>query len=334
MGDHADLIEVLKSLYGDDKASEFEDEDLELLCRNKYKQKVHFQSSTRQSLEYIKLPARLIDIIHPPEVGGSEDLEEACLRAIKRAKREGSEGGSISISRVGTKHWALIQKTAKVKTKLCALADITAEAPSAPLPEPFEWHKEVADNKQSDRYIPHLEELFPLPDSLAWLKCGDNQEHLFDIQEPGMLHYDTIRGNTDMAIVSTVYKKFQAYSDGLHILFELKKQPDAQAHYQAMCQLLLANYCCSERKPVVVLTDLNDKWQLYWMDGTTITGGRCSSRAAAVMRVNQLVAEAAALAAHEDNMPTDIIANRNRIKMPGMARHSSASPLSLPDMYE
>eukprot|EP00195_Chlamydomonas_chlamydogama_P014745 CAMPEP_0202902986 /NCGR_PEP_ID=MMETSP1392-20130828/20185_1 /ASSEMBLY_ACC=CAM_ASM_000868 /TAXON_ID=225041 /ORGANISM="Chlamydomonas chlamydogama, Strain SAG 11-48b" /LENGTH=83 /DNA_ID=CAMNT_0049589921 /DNA_START=272 /DNA_END=520 /DNA_ORIENTATION=+ len=74
MSDHTGLREVLEELYGVNEASEFDDDDLKLLWQNKYRKADHLVRSNRQSLVDIKLPARLIDIIHPP-VGQAQ----ACL---------------------------------------------------------------------------------------------------------------------------------------------------------------------------------------------------------------------------------------------------------------
>ncbi len=49
------------------------------------------------------------------------------------------------------------------------------------------------------------------------------------------------------------------------MLFELKRGVEDQHIYQALCQLMLANTLSSSKRPVVVLTDLVDHWQLFWL---------------------------------------------------------------------
>ena len=56
-----------------------------------------------------------------------------------------------------------------------------------------------------------------------------------------------------------------------------------------MGQLLLANVHSPTFHPVVVLTDLQEYWQLLWMDGNMIYTGACKSAAAGVACVNSLI---------------------------------------------
>ena len=69
-------------------------------------------------------------------------------------------------------------------------------------------------------------------------------------------------------------------TSGLCILFELKKAVDDGDIYQGMCELLLANWLSTCHRPVVVLTDLRDKWILLWLDGLSVCTGGWESRAA------------------------------------------------------
>lgn len=80
-------------------------------------------------------------------------------------------------------------------------------------------------------------------------------------------------------------------TQGLHILFELKKRLDKGAMFQAMGQLLAANILSRKHRPVVVVTDLKDDWRLLWMDKATITTASCPGAAAAVAIIKAMVAQ-------------------------------------------
>jgi hypothetical protein len=62
---------------------------------------------------------------------------------------------------------------------------------------------------------------------------------------------------------------------GLCVLFELKKMVDEASVYQAVCELVVASILSTQWKPVVVLTDLMEYWQLFWLNGATVKHVRC-----------------------------------------------------------
>lgn len=59
------------------------------------------------------------------------------------------------------------------------------------------------------------------------------------------------------------------YITGMRVLVEVKQSPVRDHTYQAMVVLLLAIIFNPKFKPVVVLTDLHDRWVFFW------TGNRC-----------------------------------------------------------
>ncbi len=70
----------------------------------------------------------------------------------------------------------------------------------------------------------------------------------------------------------------------LCILFALKKPDSMAAHavYQAMCQAVLAGMLSPKTAPVVVLTDLQERWQLLWVDDAEVMAGVCKTRGEAM----------------------------------------------------
>jgi hypothetical protein len=112
-----------------------------------------------------------------------------------------------------------------------------------------------------------------LGDYLAGLPEGANNQQLLSLTGyETVLHYhrDNIRGNTDAAIVTLSSLESDMARTGLCILFELKKKVEQRHISQALCQLVLANVLNSSQRPVAVLTDLVERWQLLWLAGRTV----------------------------------------------------------------
>jgi hypothetical protein len=142
----------------------------------------------------------------------------------------------------------------------------------------------------------HVAPLGPggLGNYLAWLQVGAINKQLLSVTGyEAVLHYHAIRGNTDAAIVTLASLKTEMYNTGLCILFELKKKVEEQHIYQALCQLVLANVLSSSKRPVVVLTDLVERWQLFWLSGRTVYSA-VMARGSAVAVINMCVQQAAA----------------------------------------
>lgn len=129
---------------------------------------------------------------------------------------------------------------------------------------------------------------------LAWIEGGNKQKTLLTVAGIAhLLHYGKLSGNVDAAIITAAAKKTMFWNTGLRILFELKKKVTHEHHFQACAQLLLANILSQSHKPVVVLTDLRDVWQLLWLDKTTIWIAHWDSRAEAIATIDLLIKEAA-----------------------------------------
>ncbi len=75
-----------------------------------------------------------------------------------------------------------------------------------------------------------------------------------------------VKGTSDIAILKKDYSKCLGQeANGARLLFELKKvgNINARERYQAQLQLVLANYW-SRFHVLVVLTDLNNHWEIMW----------------------------------------------------------------------
>ena len=191
------------------------------------------------------------------------------------------------------------------------------------------------------RYMPYLKRMFPLPgratDPLVWLEAGNSEKDLLSLAgQEHKLHYAAVRGNTDAAIITRASYDCHLPRSGLCILIELKKAVDRAAVFQALCQLVMANCLSPGLQPVVVLTDLQDDWQLFWMDGDEVGMGCFGTRADAVVLVRDLVQHAAELAT---SIPGSLAAvaeapGRSLSKLPPFlgARRPACIPSSTADL--
>lgn len=155
------------------------------------------------------------------------------------------------------------------------------------------------------RYIQYLQQLIRLPGRtdypLLWHQAGDRDKHLLDLAGyEDLLYYSNITGNTDAAIITRVNYLTHIVRGGLCVLFEFKKVVNEASVYQAVCELVVASILSTQWKPVVVLTDLMEDWQLFWMNGATVKHMRCPSRAAAVVVIKGCVDQAATAAAGKE----------------------------------
>jgi hypothetical protein len=155
------------------------------------------------------------------------------------------------------------------------------------------------------RYMQYLQELIRLPGRtdypLLWHQAGDRNKHLLDLAGfEDRLYYSNITGNTDAAIVTRVNYLTHIVRGGLCVLFELKKMVDEASVYQAVCELVVASILSTQWKPVVVLTDLIEDWQLFWLNGATVKHVRCPSRATAVVVIKGCVDQAATAASGKE----------------------------------
>jgi hypothetical protein len=149
-----------------------------------------------------------------------------------------------------------------------------------------------------NRYMAHLKQAITISSRthspLVWLEAGPKRGSLLDTKGyEEVLHYSSITGNTDAAIVTRASMECLVPKEGLCVLFELKKEVKPSHVYQAACQLVLANLA-SHYNPVVILTDLAEHWQLFWLNESTVWHTKLASRRAALTIIQGCVAAAEA----------------------------------------
>jgi hypothetical protein len=130
--------------------------------------------------------------------------------------------------------------------------------------------------------------------TLVWLGAGPDDASLLDTRGyEDLLHYSCITGGADAAICIRDAAECMVPKSGLCVLFRVAKEVSEAHEHQAACQLVLANLA-SEFKPVTILTDLAERWQLFWLDDSTVWHTRLASRRAAIAVIQGFVAAAEA----------------------------------------
>lgn len=153
-----------------------------------------------------------------------------------------------------------------------------APALNAPVP-PYRWFADVSelkhendDNQEPKRWVGYrkwLMEKLPIPEGYTLVSTAQNQRLL---QLPDYGCRFTAHGTTELVLVRTAAADSGLLSAAIFLLFELKKPSSGPAlsswDIQACCELLSVSM--NQYRPMVVLTDLNQEWRIFWIDGNVI----------------------------------------------------------------
>ncbi|PNH11126.1 hypothetical protein TSOC_002070 [Tetrabaena socialis] len=259
----------------------FDDVDLTKLSNAKYHSRSLLLSASRQSLAAL-LPPALVDCIMKAQ--GAVD------RALKRQRE-----GSVSVSSFNTERWCRLSGAAALQLENIVL-QVVSDAKASSVPA-FEWdaRPEPAHADRFRYYLRKIVKLSELPDPLVWVPSDMMGKEMLSVA--GMedtLYYSHIKGNTDVAIARGVSVEAYTPSCGLCLLFEITKPQTSNQSlvFQAACKLVLANIHSSNLQPVVVLTDLVDRWTLLWINGNKVMVASCCGRDQAVSLVQGCVLQA------------------------------------------
>ncbi|TPX41022.1 hypothetical protein CcCBS67573_g10596 [Chytriomyces confervae] len=200
-------------------------------------------------------------VVVPKKTSPSEHVSNADLKRdlaampleLKRMIQEDQE--VVSISR------ASISLLDSVCRELCVVP-CSVKIPQLPefrstgTHQNFTWHSSKEDSEDNRKaYMAYVTEVFG---GLEDLETIDGNKVLLEAPDW------RLRGHADILISSSHGAGTAVYE--CHLLFELKKDTNESSKLvQAQLELLCADYKSSF--PVLaVLTDLNDYWQLIWME--------------------------------------------------------------------
>lgn len=255
--------------------------------------------------------------------GLSEKLLQELTESMALMKAKYKSKKSVQLSSVSQSIWDTLERQEGLKMmfqdidpKPKRLSDLAA----------FGWD-DRQERSQADRYIPHISKI---AGGRKWtlIDAANNYPTLLS----GCFGGWNFKGTTDVAFVHRTVLKSEARR-GLRGIFELKKDLRGgreKAVIQTVICLVMANVFAQQFKPFAVLTDLDDYWSLYWMDGSTVYWYTFESRARAVGCIEELLqdsdddemgtSEALAICARPHGEDEDLlfIKKRRMYEPPGM----------------
>lgn len=173
---------------------------------------------------------------------------------------------SVLIASLGEQHYAvhvrlhvLQENWRQWRSLACSVMNVVAALHASSLAVPpglvgpiYSMHLLAAAWAVVNRYMAYFKQVINISSRtqspLAWLEAGSKNGSLLDTKGyKELLHYSSISGNTDAAIVTRASMECLVPKEGLCILFELKKEVKPNHVYQAACELFLAKQlqaCC------------------------------------------------------------------------------------------
>ncbi|KAG0563061.1 hypothetical protein KC19_8G001900 [Ceratodon purpureus] len=208
-----------------------------------------------------------------------QDLTE--YLAEQKAKQKSKK--SVCLSSVSQSIWDTLQRQEGLKMTFKAIGSEPKCLSDLPA---FGWDDRL-EKSQADRYIVHLNQI---KRGREWKLIDAANKHPTLLS--GSFGGWNFKGTTDVAFVHRTASRIMERS-GLKCIFELKKELRGGGHQKACIQtvicLVMANLFAPQFKPCAVLTDLDDTWSLFWMDGSTIFWFTFESRASAVGYIEELL---------------------------------------------
>lgn len=212
-----------------------------------------------------------------------EALQEALVTAVREAAGQGDGTSTVSFSEMNATEWNGIVQRMGLTT---ALREISPVPPSTRVIPAFGWDDRV-ESAQADRYMPHLRRIMNLGGrGFDWIR-GDSDKALLSVTSGSLSR--SLHGTCDAAIATRLAVRSLDYAQGLVGVFELKKVVEARHLHQAKAQVVAANIRSPASRPFGVLTDLNDSWLVFYLDGSTLYSISPENRAAAIAFIEQLL---------------------------------------------
>ncbi|CAG8644647.1 8331_t:CDS:2, partial [Funneliformis mosseae] len=168
---------------------------------------------------------------------------------------------------------------------------------TGPLPkndiEPYEWNDyTVSDPNKLELISQYLNQhLKPnLPKDYVVFNVANHKSFL-DITTENSPFPFKIKGGTDYVVMEQKYIDNLIAKAGTRVTIELKKVPQEQNIWQAIAEMVAADFLTNEEIKVIgVLTDLNERWHLFWLEeGRKIMMVKLSHRKKALDIISRMV---------------------------------------------
>ncbi|CAG8784980.1 33272_t:CDS:1, partial [Racocetra persica] len=157
----------------------------------------------------------------------------------------------------------------------------------------YQWsnHAEIF-SEQRDQILGYLNKhLNPhLPENIVVFDVSGLRDFLNIIDNP-LLPFN-VRGGTDLILVEESAVRGKIPIAGVHAVIELKK--DVKTHHvpQVICEMISADLHVHDGIKVFgVLTDLNETWNIYWIEGKHIKTLALNNRENAMRLIGKMASE-------------------------------------------
>ncbi|KAK9918371.1 hypothetical protein WJX75_003554 [Coccomyxa subellipsoidea] len=137
-------------------------------------------------------------------------------------------------------------------------------------PKPFGWDDSV-ESSQVVRCLPFLQQ--ELKSVLSRIEVVDatHYPNCLDLRGLESVFGYNFTGTTDILLAHSQAVRNDQPETGILTAFELQKGEFTPEHIaQACVTLIILNLKLPDLRPWVLLTDLNNRFRFYWMDGPTV----------------------------------------------------------------
>ncbi len=128
--------------------------------------------------------------------------------------------------------------------------------------EAFVW-TDYSEQSQLVKCKVYLQDNLLVPNNCVW-EIVDNNKKFLSVTKESLGSKYSLHGTSDISIIDKSFWVAKMKQSGILVLFELKKKVSEEHVRQAQLELIAAS-AVSQCSPLVVLTDLVDDWNIYWI---------------------------------------------------------------------
>ncbi len=220
--------------------------------------------------------------VEAPEVTYNipEALEELKTE-VRNVRQKLDESDAVSMSKCPKDKYDIIIQDMGLGVELVPVPDdIQGEGVAA-----FEWDLLLPEQKQLSKCLLYLQANICIPEGCKW-EIVDNDEGFLNVPNECSGSRFNLNGTSDIVIIDSKWDEEMLPQTGIVMLFELKRQVTPVHVMQAHLELIAASIL-SHLQPVVVLTDLQNTWKMYWIhDAKICMMGLTRSQAFQVMSLS------------------------------------------------
>ena len=191
------------------------------------------------------------------------DLEELKTE-IRNVRQKLEESDAVSMSKCPIEKYDIIIQDMSLGLEFVPVPDgIQGEGVEA-----FQWEPSSTEQKQLSECLNYLKINICIPQDCKW-KILDSEKGFLNVPNECSGSRFNLNGTSDVGIIDSRFHEQLLPRSGILALFELQNRVAPEHVVQAHLELIAASRL-SQLQPVVVLTDLKNVWNMYWIRGEKI----------------------------------------------------------------